>query len=220
MKKTLILGFFGLAAFSHAQTTLGAFTFVDTQFGDTLVESDGGTFSAGNWLNTTNADPGNPGYLTGVGFETGIANIDHPSPTYTIGYNTPIVNGIGDDFAIVVARFSSDNVEFSLSKSGVGFGGVNALAAGAFTDTGENRSYFYQNLGPYDADLFIATLDLTDYGFAMGESMDAINIGTGSGSDQLDLIRVAGLEPVPEPATMTLLSLGALAALRRKKRNA
>ncbi len=51
--------------------SLGPFNFDSALFGNTLVESDGGTFSSQNWLNVTNADPGNPAYLTGANFDTG-----------------------------------------------------------------------------------------------------------------------------------------------------
>ena len=58
------------AGVAYGQTSLGAFTFNDNQFGNTLTESDGGTFSSTNWLNVVNVDPGNPSYLTGANFDT------------------------------------------------------------------------------------------------------------------------------------------------------
>ena len=61
---------------AHAATIpLGAFNFDSSLFGNTLLESDGGTFRNSNWLNIVNANPGNPGALTGANFDTGIANI-------------------------------------------------------------------------------------------------------------------------------------------------
>ena len=46
-----------------------------------LAESDGGTHSANGWMNTASAtDPGNPAYLTGANFETGISNIAARKP--------------------------------------------------------------------------------------------------------------------------------------------
>ena len=86
--------------------TLGTFNFNSNQFGNTLNESDGGTFRSSNWLNVVDADPGNPGALTGPNFNTGIANIGFNTTTaidYTIGYNTPIVNGPGNDMGLVTA---------------------------------------------------------------------------------------------------------------------
>src|SRR5437016_5892520 len=66
---------------------LGSFSLNDSQFGDTLIESDGGVLRSSNWLATNNLDPGNPGALTGANFNTGIANVT-PAISYTIGYST------------------------------------------------------------------------------------------------------------------------------------
>ena len=67
--------FLHLALANGFALTLGSFNFNDSQFGNTLGESDGGTFSDNNWLNVVNANPGNPGALTGANVNTGIANI-------------------------------------------------------------------------------------------------------------------------------------------------
>lgn len=93
----LVVAAVAFAAIASASTiTLGSFNFNSNQFGNTLTESDGGTYRMSNWLNIVNADPGNPGALTGPNFNTGIANIGDFGTVpidYTIGYNTPIVNG-------------------------------------------------------------------------------------------------------------------------------
>jgi hypothetical protein len=106
MKKLFCLcaGVLAAAGAQAGGVTLGTFTFNDQQFGDTLTQSDGGTFLASNWLNIVNANPGSPGALTGANFNTGIANIGNTGGTvdYAIGYNTPIVNGAGNDFGLVV----------------------------------------------------------------------------------------------------------------------
>jgi hypothetical protein len=102
----------------HADVFLGPFNFNAAQFGNSLWEQDGGAHSASNWLNTVNADPGNPGYLTGANFETGIANIGlFGGPrSYNIGYDNPLVNVAGPDFGVVVARFSTNNFLLALSE--------------------------------------------------------------------------------------------------------
>lgn len=204
------------ASWTVAQTTLGDFTFDDALFGDTLVESDGGTYSSSNWLNTANLSPGNPGYLTGVGFDTGIANIGlgGNATTYTLGYSTPIVNRPGADVGVVVARFSEDTISIAFSADGTTFGSSLAFGPETAFETGVHRTYFYGGGGPYNAELFVHPLDLTDFGFAENDTVNAAQI---SGSTQLDLIRVAGFAPVPEPATMVALSLGVLALLKRKR---
>jgi hypothetical protein len=149
ISKTILCGLaaatlFGAGAAQAA--TLGAFQFDDAKFGNTLIESDGGAFSASNWLNVVNGNPGNPGYLTGANFDTGIANIGFGgAATYTIGYTTGIGNGAGADLGIVTARFSfSDTINIAFSTDGVNFSASQALGPGLAVATGVNRNYFYE----------------------------------------------------------------------------
>lgn len=200
--------------------TLGAFEFDNGEFGDTLLESDGGAFSASNWLNVANADPGNPGYLTGASFDTGIANIGlSGTPSYTIGYTGGVDNGSGDDFGIVTARYSvSDAITIEFSLDGITFSGPIVLGSGLAVSTGVNKSYYYGGGGPFDSTLFVTSIDLSDYGFGAGDTIKAARI---TGSPELDLIRVAGLgAAVPEPTTWALMIAGfglAGAGLRRRR---
>jgi hypothetical protein len=215
-----LVAYIGLSATSANAIALGSYTFNDAQFGDSLVESDGGTFSASNWLNTTNANPGNPDYLTGANFETGIANINL-GPTYTIGYNTPIANGAGADFGIVVARFSTDDISLEVSIDGITFLPGITVLAGTAIYSGEGRTYYYGGGGPYGASLFVHEIDLSVFGLGLGDTISAVRIGVGPNSNQLDLIRVAGFgeTAVPEPAAIGLFGLGllGLAGMRRRK---
>jgi len=218
LTKLATLASFALcAAAAHAQLSLGGFTFNNNQFGNTLLESDGGSFSAANYLNTVNSDPGNPGYLTGANFDTGIANIGiGGAVTYTIGYNTPIVNNGGNDFGVVVARFSADDFVMAVSVDGVNFGSDILVSAAGAVDSGVSNGYFYQGTGPQFAELWVHSLDLSAFGVASGESVKAIRFTSAS---QLDIIRVAGMnEAVPEPASMVALGIGAMALMRRRRK--
>jgi hypothetical protein len=178
---------------ANADVVLGGFDFDSEQFGDTLVESDGGLFSSDSWLNTAPSDPGNPGYLTGPNFETGIANIGFKGPvTYTIGYNTAIINGVGPDLGVVVARFTADPVTMAVSTDGNLFTPDLIFAADTAVSTDVFQWYFFCCEPRLDiAFLFVHPIDLSSFGIEDGTGVQAVRIGS---SRNLDLIRVAGFE--------------------------
>jgi hypothetical protein len=200
---------------SAAPVPLGPFVFDSTEFGNTLLQSDGGTFAANNWLNIVNADPGSPGYLTGANFNTGIANIGLGAmPSYTIGYTTPIVNGSGADLGVVTARFSTNDT-ITLTINGVAMNFGPALAV----PTGVPEVYFYNGTGPFTATLFVTSIDLSSFSVPLGSGVNSITV---TGSPELDLIRVAGFATtaVPEPASIALIGSGlfGFAVLYRRSR--
>lgn len=211
-----LIGLVGLSlvAWSGRALTLGPFVFDDTKFGDTLLESDGGAWSAVHWLNVFNMDPGNPAYLTGAHVRTGIANIGHGGPvTYRIGYNTGIVNQSGDDLGVIVARDSSDPVRIAVSLDGTNYTSFMVLPASQAVGTGVQMAWYYGASGgnPFDAELFVHPVNLDSFGVGAGQMIRGVAI---EGYTGLDLIRVAGL--VPEPSTLLALASFALLAARRR----
>ena len=167
-------------------------------------------------MNLVNANPGNPGALTGPGFDTGIANIGSIGNVfYTIGYNTPILNGIGDDLAIVSARYSaSDTFTLQVSSDGFTFTPFAAFGPGLAVATGVRQLFFVAGTGPQPALLFVTPIDLSLFGIAQGATISAVRI---TSSPEGDLIRVAGLgsSTVPEPNTLFMFSSGLLLEMKK-----
>jgi len=213
-KVAAIAGLLLLGVDSAFPIMLGKFTFNDLQFGNNLVESDGGNFRMANWLNIVRADPGNPGALTGANFNTGIANIGifGQQVVYTIGYNTAIANNTGADLGIVSARFSSDIFSLAVSTDGINFTGPLDFGPALAVATGVEKSYFYggNDGGPFDAELFVTPVDFAAFGLASGETIVAVRV---TSFPEGDLIRIAGLGTSVPDAGSTLALLGSSLAL-------
>ena len=217
MEGAVVAGLMVLVAQSALPVTLDGFIFNDLQFGNTLLESDGGAFQNNNWLNVVNANPGNPGALTGANFDTGIANIGlgGTAPVYTIGYNTVTANNAGADLGIVSARFSTnDTFTLAVSTDGLHFSSPINFGPALAVSTGVGRTYYYGDGTPYSATLFVTPVDLSAFGLASGATISAVQV---TAFPEGDLIRIAGL--VPEPSTAALLGMGlvSLAFLPRRR---
>ena len=223
--KTLIgaISVLGASVPAVAAVTLGTFSFENSQFGNSVVASDGGTAASTTWLNTVNTNPGLVGALTGANFNTGIANIGFGGGTvvYTIGYGGGIMNGAGADLGIVTARYSSDPITIAFSTDGMTFGASQVLPATLGVSTGVGRDYYFGTFNAaYAATLYVTSVDLSSFSIANGASIVAARV---TGTTELDLIRVAGFSQnnaVPEPTSwiMMIAGFGMIGGALRRQR--
>jgi hypothetical protein len=202
-------------AASAAPVVLGGFSFDPAQFGDTLAQGDAGVFAGVNWLNVNDADPGSPGYLTGANFSTGIGRIRNEfNLTYTIGYATPIANGPGADFGVVIA-FAAGDVILTID------GNTQTIDAGTAQATGVSIAYWFgsSTLGPQNGALFVMPVDLSLFGVADGATIGSIMLV----GDDVSPIRIAGFDrglelAVPAPPAIAAFGVGLLGLLAARPR--
>jgi hypothetical protein len=144
--------------------------------------------------------------LTGADIDTGAFNLN-ASQVFELFFPIPIVNQPGDDIYFTDGRFSADALSFNLGEK------WDRIATQDFRDTGVESSI--RNRKDKHFDLFAATIDMSDFGFAPGESITSFLI---RGVSESDPIVIGNLNAVPIPPTILLLATGliGLGALQRK----
>ena len=150
--------------------------------------------------------------LTGHDLDTGAFNLDS-GDIFELNFPVPIVNQVGADIYFTDSRFSTDALDIDISLGGSYY----TIQPSAFTDTGVDSVIRNTNLG---FDLFAAEIDMSDFGFALGESISVLRIRGVSQSDPIVIgnLNSANVVPLPGAVWLGLGLLGTLGAVRRLRR--
>jgi hypothetical protein len=186
---------FGIVSAANATVVVGGYSFDDNAFADYLISSSGSYLTSGGSLESC---------VTGANVNTWAGSWS--SGAYLdLGFSDNyLVNGPGNDLAL-----------FDL--------GVEATFEVSVTIGGTTYLYdtFYTGYSGAGYNLNLALVNLDDFGLAAGTLLSHIVIGMDNlgHSDTPPALAVAGaLNSIPEPATVTLLGLGALSLIHRKRR--
>jgi hypothetical protein len=132
--------------------------------------------------------------------------------SFLLTFDGGITNGAGDDFVVFDGRFSSDGVS-------IGVGGTElAVSSSSFVDSG--LDFILKNTS-FTFDLYGASLDLSDYGVAVGASITSLTLT--AYAPEADIMGVgvlnSGSTAVPEPSIIALFGAGLIGIgfVRRRK---
>lgn len=187
--------------------TIANYDFDDNAFADTLT----------SYSNLSNLFGGAPD------FETALTDID-PATGVSLGIASPytagsvqmeftdnfFVNEIGYDIALFEIGYSTIE-SFSVDVTLIG----NTIEY-AVTNTGYNV-----RVGSSIYPLRVALIDISDFGIAPGVLLSSIYISAGPNTitpPELSLVGALNSVPIPEPATMLLLSSGLIGIIGFKRK--
>ena len=158
-----------------------------------------GAVPTADWLNVVNVPVTVEEAFTDPDvMDTGFANVPRVNTSdvhVELRFASGVVNGPGPDLLIVAARFSA--TAFGLRSAHDAFGQQLYVSSTAFVDTGENRLYYYgQTVGPYEADVFAAPVDLSDLNVPECAVVDTFRLVLFEGSEA-DVLGLAQLPTAP-----------------------
>lgn len=197
----------GAACFATARgETIGPYEVVAAPTSATLVIGGGAGF---NWLNVVNAPVTIDEAFTGFSLiDDGYGN-GSGGTTLLLTFAPGVLrNHPGPD--LVLFDGSSQQKAYLVRTSHDGFV-AQIVVAGAFSDTGVDRSYFFGGQGPTPFDVMAATIDLSALNVPNGQAVDQVRLfAEVSGNDTLGLGVLAGPPQVPALSQWGLASAGLL----------
>lgn len=203
------------AAFAAPLVTINSKTFDLAQFtGASVTYRDPGevTFDGKLWDNEVGVDLLTLGELAAgqFGSDPGdqVSLNDTDTPDWLqLNYGTGQTIAPGStEFVVFEITSSTNGVDTEGLSWKIGFNGATPVAVSA------SDVSFFPSPGGGVENTNMAVLDLLDFGFSLGDTLNTVyieNIDSGSGTSDPDFI-FAGLT-VPEPSSITLLGFGALA---------
>ncbi len=217
---TLVVGLLMAAThsgFAAPIVTINTKTFDLAQFTGATVtyrEPGGVTFDGKLWDNVVGVDLFTLGELASgqFGGDPGdqVSLNDRVTPDWLqLNYGTGQTISPGStEFVVFEITSSTSSVDTEGLSWKIGFNGGTPVAVNALDVS------FFPSPGGGAENTNMAVLDLFDFGFSLGDTLNTVyieNIDSGSGTSDPDFI-FGGLT-VPEPSSITLLGLGALAIL-------
>ena len=166
------------------------------------------------WININNVDISISEAFKGMSvIDDGLGNVPSGSLIEMTFEADTALNIPGIDVVIFEARFTPGSYLFYTNYDS--FTTFLDVDETDFSYTGIQRGYYYGlDWGPFPATVWGAPIDLSQLGIPIGTSVEAIRlVTTSNGVDPLGV----GSLTVPEPATLSLLALGGLALLRKRR---
>ncbi len=206
MKKYIwILTFLAISGFLGAAHAIpvGTFGDVDVWADDAArVSGTGGDFAGVDAVQA----------LIGDDLTDGAINLD-TDDKFRVSFSGGITNGVGADFVVFDGRFSADGVYLTVDAGGTEL----YISSGSFVDSGLD---FILKNSSYRFDLYGVALDLSDWGYGIGDTVYDLVLGGDGESDIMGVgILGSSSNAVPEPATLLLFGFGLLGLAKTGRKN-
>jgi len=212
MKRLLFLSIFALILMFVGITKVEAITianydFEDNAFADTLT----------SYSNLSNLFGGAPD------FETSLTDID-PATGVSLGIVSPYTAGsVQMEFTdnYIINEDDYDIALFEVGYSTIESFSVDVTLSGNTIEYSVTNTGYNVQVGSTFYPLRIALIDISDFGIAPGVLLSSIEINAGPNTitpPELSLVGALNSVPIPEPATMLLLSSGLIGIVGFKRK--